>query len=169
MIYYEQCDFLNLNRCLSEVLIVSFEFQKDKWNLLIEILNDKRVKKSKSVNNILLRAFCKTERHSEGAYLIDDVSYSDVQVLKSYVSSNALSYESAMSKVSDYDLDEFLDYNYAHLFDELIKRKKTGVMYLNKASIIEIAFKAKLYKEVINIFKEKWALFPKSLNYLASL
>lgn len=156
MIYYEKCDFLNLNKCLNEVLIVRFNFKKDVWNLLIEILNDKRVNKSESVNNLLFTAFCKTERHNEGTYLIDDVTYSDVQVLKSYVSSNALSYESAMSKVIDYDLDEFLDYNGVHLFKELIKRKKLGVMHLNKVSIIEIAFKAKLYKDVINVFEEKW-------------
>ncbi|MBH0010641.1 DUF2971 domain-containing protein [Pseudoalteromonas sp. NZS100_1] len=156
MIDYEQGDFLNLNKRLSEVLIENFDFKKDVWNFLIETLNDERVDKSESVSNILFTAFSKTGRHNEGIYLFDDVSYSKVGVLKSYISSNTLSYESAMSKVIDYDLDEFLDYNFARLFEELIKRKNSGAMFLNKASIIETAFKAELYKEVIKIYNENW-------------
>lgn len=153
---YEHGDFLNLNRRLNDVLNVNVDFKKDAWDLLIEILNDERVEKNESVNSILFTAYCKAGRHDEGTHLFDKITYSKVNILKSYISSNAMSYETAMSKVIDYDLDVFLDYNYGHLFEELIKRKSSGVMYINKASIIEIAFKAKLYEKVIKIYNENW-------------
>ncbi|MEZ7491722.1 hypothetical protein QO198_09170 [Pseudoalteromonas distincta] len=155
-IYYEIGDFSVLNSRLLEIFNSEFDFKESEWNSLIEILNDKRIVKNRQVKKILFTAYSKVERHSEGVKFIDDIYYADAGVLKSYISSQTLSYESALSKVLEYSLEEFLNYDYVLVFEEYIRRKDLGVLNVNKTTVIESAFRGEMYSTVIKVFNENW-------------
>lgn len=154
-IYYEECDFFNLNNNFNDYFKDSINLTEDEWTFLIEVLTDKRVEKNSRVHKILVTAYSKVNKHKDGAAFIDDVYFVDVGVLKGYIKEKVINYETALSKVPDFCLKNFFDGNYSLVYEESLKRKELGLYNCSKLSIIEVAFKAKRYSGVIKLYQEK--------------
>tara|TARA_R110001606_G_scaffold4150_1_gene19591 strand:- start:926 stop:3151 length:2226 start_codon:yes stop_codon:yes gene_type:complete len=155
-ISYKESDFFNLNIKFNDFLKANIDLTEDEWTFLIEVLTDERVEKNSRVHGILVTAYSKVNKYKEGAAFIDDIYFVDVGVLKGYINSKALSFDTALSKVPEFCLEDFFDGDYSLVYEESLKRKELGLYNCSKLTVIETAFKAKRYSDVIKLYKESW-------------
>lgn len=161
---YEDCDLSELNNKFHGTSFSNFDFNKDEWCLLIKIITDVRVKKCSDIKSFLFIAYCYVGRFEDGAELIDDIYFAEVGVLRRYLNSGFLSYESTISKVIGFQLDEFLENDYTLIFNEFMRRNSIGKLDVGKSEVIEAAFRAKKYSGVIELYNTDWKESPSILN-----
>lgn len=133
-----------------------FNYSTAEWNKLIHILLDDRLEKNDSISKLLIIAYYNTNQLDKGINLINQIKNIEYSILKKYYDQGKLSIEEILPKISIDEVDIFLENDPERIYDEYFKRHLRDELYSSKLALIQKAFKAKKYRDVEQLFYEKW-------------
>ncbi|NGZ65346.1 hypothetical protein G6Z96_20065, partial [Vibrio aestuarianus subsp. cardii] len=122
---------------------------KDEWIKLLSIVKDKEIYDPKISGSLLIFGYYYLGLYEDGIILINELEYVHIEILNKYYKDNLISYNYTISKLYDFELDKFLNDDHERLYQESLNRYNNGKLNLTKLGLIQRAFKAKKYDDVI--------------------
>ncbi len=122
---------------------------KDEWVQLISIVKDKEIYDPKISGSLLICGYYYLGLYEDGITLINELEYVHIKILNKYYKDNLISYNYTISKLYDFELDKFINDDHEILYQESLNRYNNGKLNLTKLGLIQRAFKAKKYDDVI--------------------
>ncbi|GGA95900.1 tetratricopeptide repeat protein [Agarivorans gilvus] len=123
------------------------------WSLLFSVIDDERYKYKEHCKDLLALACYYEKQYEQGISLIKNTEIADPIVLKLYLNHGLISRELAASKLFSFQAISFLFDDHKAIYELYIKLKANSEDTYSKSTLMEIAFKAQEYAEVIKIFE----------------
>ncbi|MGY3919229.1 DUF2971 domain-containing protein [Aeromonas eucrenophila] len=124
----------------------------DDWALFLQIIQDDRVSLNESGKQILALAYFYLDDFENGVDIINSLNKIKLNIINKYYVANKIDRKTVISKISIYEKAIFLIEEPEKLYEEYIFESNENEKSILKSSLIEIAFKARLYLEVIRIY-----------------
>lgn len=151
-----------------------FDFTKEEFTYLIEIILEQGLNGENESNNILIAAYYALEKYNDGVIIINNSKNVNIDLIEKYYSDDLIDLNLAISKTYFFKLGRLLKNNYGRLYVECLNEANKGNVNPTKSVIIMMAFRASKYDDVINHYKKipndsffKWCL-DSHLYYLMS-
>lgn len=136
--------------------IFSFSYTSDEWNELKDILIGSELANHEEVLRLFVILHYYLDQLDEGVELIMKLNRVDAVIIKKYCDLGKIDIDTALSKIYDFEFDNFLEDDHDRIYDEYLKIHLRGESKLTKVGLMGKAFKAKKYPEVIALYHEEW-------------
>ncbi|EOY4668750.1 DUF2971 domain-containing protein [Vibrio alginolyticus] len=124
-------------------------FTHDEWLQLMAIIKDNEVYEPNSTHSLLIRGYYHLGLYEDGLTLINDSVHVDMEILNKYYEDGLISQDCAISKLYDFELERFLKDDYERIYQEYLNRDTSGKLNMTKLGLMQKAFRAKKYDDVI--------------------
>lgn len=131
------------------------DYSLTEWNSMIQILQNTKIIQTENGMKLLVLAYFYTNNLNEGLILIEKLEQVPVDVIKKYHQLGKIDLKEALSKVYDFEVAELLDDD-SLIYDEYIFRRSQGKCSYIKSALMERAFKAKRYSDIIDLYNQQW-------------
>lgn len=146
---YKAKDFKNISCRITGVFIYGLawaEFDKADWKILKEICLDENVTNH---HYLLMICYCHLEDFDCGLSLMEKKDSIDNQTIDLYLAKGCIDLNYALKKLSLFDRIKYLKNDTKGIYEEV--KKEVGNGNVTKELLIESAFKANEYKDVISL------------------
>ena len=124
---------------------------REDWLLIKKILLDVRVC---CRQNMLISAHFYLSEFDEGIVLIDAIDKVNVEIVRPYFDQALISKDKVLSKLHDYQVSKFLNGDHKSIYHECVKEFKKGNPNPTRAVLIERAFRAEAFQDVVTHYDE---------------
>lgn len=135
------------NLSMHSNLFSTFSYQD--WKLIKTIIQDERIT---SRNNLLVYAYFYLDEVECTLSLLDTVEYVNLDIIKAYFDRGLISKELALSKLYYWHADEFFGDDHESIYYAYVKESKKDKTNPTKSVLIQKAFRAKEYADVITYY-----------------
>lgn len=154
---YTNKSYVTINNKLSNTpvcYINSDDFTTNDWSELEEIISDQNVsgKEKKTGQALLISAYYHLNRHEDGVDLIHSADKLTVDIVRKYYQSGVVDVDLALSKLHCLDFPKFLGDDHERIYKEYCNESLKGNANPTKFALIETAFRAKKYQDVIDLY-----------------
>lgn len=151
-------------------------YSREDWEFIVNLIDNLGIKLEENVIDKLILAHYYLEEFEKGVEIIKSQDKVHANTISLYLKSGWIDIDTALSKVYIFQIDKILGDDHKRIYQEYIKESKKGKENPTKQVLIDKAFKAKAYSDVIahyNKNDDNDSLFsfdikPK-LHYLYSL
>lgn len=132
----------------------SDDFTTNDWSELEGIISDQNVsgKEKKAGQVLLLSVYYHLNRLEDGVDLIHSADKLTVDIVRKYYQSGMIDIDAALSKLSLFQLRDFLGNDHERIYKEYCNESLKGNANPTKSALIEAAFRAKKFQDVIDIY-----------------
>lgn len=121
------------------------------WNSLKSILESKKVEPSKK---LLLWTYFNLNEFENCLALINEVKYVDFEIINAYYKKELICKESALAKLSLWQIEKLLEDDDIGIYVEYLKEAKKDKINPTNAVLIKKAFKAKAFGDIATYFNK---------------
>ncbi|HIH0844127.1 TPA: hypothetical protein ACYHS1_003644, partial [Vibrio cholerae] len=149
---YANNEFSKIKNKLSHYYYIFFgglDFTNDEWINFISIIKDDEVYDSKNSGSLLICGYYYLGEYESGITLIHDMEHVDIEILNKYYQDGFINQDYAISKLYDFELEKFLKEDYERIYQEYLNRDNNGKLNLTKLGLMQKAFRAKKYEDVV--------------------
>lgn len=152
---YEAKNFDSISRKLSNTYptYTLFEHQNiGDWILLLQFSQHGKVSLNNNGKQALALAYFHLDDFNNGIEIINSLDIVNLNIISKYYVKKKIDYKTALSKISFHEKSIFLKEAPEKLYEEYLRESQKNKKAILKSSLMEVAFKAKLYSEVIRIY-----------------
>ncbi|MFQ2110264.1 hypothetical protein [Aeromonas rivipollensis] len=152
---YEAKNFDSISRKLSNTYptYTLCEHQNiDDWILFLQFSQDGKVSLNNNGKQALALAYFHLDGFNNGIEIINSLDNVNLNIISKYYTKKKIDYKTALSKISFHEKAIFLKEAPEKLYEEYLRESQKNKKAILKSSLMEVAFKAKLYSEVIRIY-----------------
>jgi hypothetical protein len=122
------------------------ELSREDWLLIKRILLDVR---ASCHQNMLISAHFYLSEFDEGIALIDAANKVNIAILQPYIDQTLISKNELLSKIYDWQVNEFLDGDHKQSYQECVKEFKKGNLNPTRTVLIHRAFRAEAFQDLV--------------------
>ena len=151
---YEASSFKNISNNLFRTYVghlVEAKFDKVDWKKLKEICLDENVS---HYHELLLICCFYLEDFDSGINLMDEIDWVSKKIIDLYLDKECIDFEYALQKLNYLDRFSYLEGDVKRLYEEAKKESEKGNANPTKEALIQYAFRAGEYYDVISLVEE---------------
>lgn len=152
---YEAGNFDSVSKKLNDIYLayISYDHRNiDDWALFLQVIQDDNVSLHDNGKQVLALAYFYLDDFESGIDIIKSLNKVNLNVINKYYVENKIDEKTAISKISIHEKARLLSEAPKKLYEEYLHESKENEKSILKSSLIEVAFKARLYLEVIRIY-----------------
>lgn len=152
---YEAKNFDAISRKLSNTYPTHTLFEHQKkgdWILFLQFSQHGKVSLDNNGKQALALAYFHLDDFNNGIEIINSLDIVNLNIISKYYVKKKIDYKTALSKISFHEKSIFLKEDPEKLYEEYLHESQKNEKAILKSSLMEVAFKAKLYSEVIRIY-----------------
>lgn len=168
---YEEENFESVSKKLNDIYLpyISPDHHHiDDWAFFIKITKDDRVSINNNGKQVMALAHYYLDEFECGIDIINSLEKLNLTILSKYYFAKKIDQKTVISKISIHEKSRFLSQDYNKIYQEYMFESKRDEKAITKSSLIEKAFKAKHYSDVIDIYNNSPDHTPTFLYNLQS-
>lgn len=124
---------------------------REDWLLIKIILLDVRAAYHQ---DMLISAHFYLSEFDEGIFLIRATNKVDMKIIQPYIDQDLISKDEVLSKLYDWQVNEFLDDDHKKIYHECVKEFKKGNRNPTRTVLIQRAFRAEAFQDVVTYYDD---------------
>ncbi len=156
---YKNNNFENIEKKLQDhrfSYLKSINYSLSDWEFLIKLIEKSGITENNYISNMSILAYYHLGEFEKGTQLIKSLDRVNEHTLSLYLNAELIDIDTALSKLYIFQIDKFLGNDHQRIYQEYLKEAKKGQDNPTKQALIEKAFKANAYSNVIEHYNKKF-------------